>query len=62
MTYEIRKPEELAKLHPLERELMAKEDLQEAEVVSNVALEKELMGLMGSGKSAIGKRVREGAT
>lgn len=37
------KPEELEKLHPLERELMSKEDLKEPEVINNLALEKELL-------------------
>ena len=37
------KPEELEKLHPLEKELMSKEDLKEPEVINNVALEKELL-------------------
>ncbi|WP_166822783.1 PVC-type heme-binding CxxCH protein [Thalassoroseus pseudoceratinae] len=37
------KPEELTKLHPLERELMAKEDLTAPEVVDNRELEKELL-------------------
>ena len=37
------KPEDLAKLHPLEKELMSKEDLQEPEVINNLALEKELL-------------------
>jgi putative heme-binding domain-containing protein len=37
------KPEELEALHPLEKELMSKEDLKAPEVVDNVALEKELL-------------------
>ncbi len=37
------KPEELEKLHPLEKELMSKEDLQTPEVINNIELEKELM-------------------
>ena len=37
------KPEDLEKLHPLERELMSKEDLKEPEVINNLALEKELL-------------------
>ena len=37
------KPEELEQLHPLEKELMSEEDLKEAEVVNNIALEKELL-------------------
>lgn len=37
------KPEELEELHPLEKELMAKEDLAEPEMINNVALEKELL-------------------
>ena len=37
------KPEELAELHPLERELMSEEDLQEPVMINNLALEKELL-------------------
>jgi putative heme-binding domain-containing protein len=37
------KPEDLEKLHPLEKELMSKEDLTAPEVVNNVELEKELL-------------------
>ncbi len=38
------KPEDLEKLHPLERELMSKEDLTAPEVINNLALEQELLG------------------
>ena len=38
------KPEELEALHPLERELLSEEDLQPAEIINNLALEKELLG------------------
>ena len=34
----------LEKLHPLERELMSKEDLTAPEVINNLALEQELLG------------------
>ena len=37
------KPEELAAIHPLEKELMSEEDLEAPEVINNVALEKELL-------------------
>jgi putative heme-binding domain-containing protein len=37
------KPEELESLHPLEKELMSKEDLEEPVVINNEALEKELL-------------------
>ena len=37
------KPEDLEELHPLEPELMSKEDLEEPEVINNLALEKELL-------------------
>ena len=37
------KPEELESLHPLEKELMSEEDLKEAVVINNLALEKELL-------------------
>jgi putative heme-binding domain-containing protein len=37
------KPEELETLHPLEKELMSKEDLKVPEVVNNVELERELL-------------------
>ena len=37
------KPDELEELHPLEKELMSKEDLKEPEVINNLALEKELL-------------------
>ena len=60
------KPEELEKLHPLERELLPKEDLEEAEVVNNLALEEELLqqtpqqlaqAAMERGKLRRGKRL-----
>ncbi|WP_390620867.1 PVC-type heme-binding CxxCH protein [Thalassoglobus neptunius] len=37
------KPEDLAKLHPLEKELMSDEDLKQPEEINNLALEKELL-------------------
>ena len=37
------KPEELALIHPLEKELMSEEDLKEPEVINNLALEKALL-------------------
>ncbi|WP_390888976.1 PVC-type heme-binding CxxCH protein [Rhodopirellula halodulae] len=37
------KPEELESLHPLEKELMSKADLQEPELINNVELEKALL-------------------
>ncbi|MEC8161784.1 MAG: hypothetical protein VXZ54_12840, partial [Planctomycetota bacterium] len=37
------KPEELETLHPLEKELMSKEDLTAPEVVNNVELEQQLL-------------------
>lgn len=39
------KPEELETLHPLEKELMSKEDLKAPELVNNLELEKELLAL-----------------
>lgn len=59
-------PEDLEKLHPLERELMSEEDLQQPAVVNNTALETELLAqtpaelaeaAMLSGKASRGKRV-----
>ncbi|GAB5405051.1 MAG: hypothetical protein Aurels2KO_32820 [Aureliella sp.] len=60
------KPEDLEKIHPLERELMAKEDLVAPEVINNVELEKELLAqssaalveaAMKNGKVRRGKRL-----
>ena len=60
------KPEELEKLHPLEKELMSEEDLKESEVIDNLELEKELLeatpadlaaAAMKNGKLNRGKRL-----
>ncbi len=60
------KPEELEAIHPLEKALMMKEDLETPEVINNLALEKDLLGqpadalvaaAMERGKVNRGKRV-----